>query len=287
MDRTFMVKVRQAGLWEIPAGRLAQTHASSEAVKRAGMHLLDGHSLLDQLVREEFDKLFVSLLRSSHGKIFATIAEVRAGTQNDLVRRLARQANQTVMDHMEVLEDTGLVSAQTLEEVGAAARKLTALPGRRKGGRAVSRTSARAGSRGSCPVRRLTRSRRQVTARTRSRWCSPRMPLTCHSSPKIRTIEVVNVHDERPVEFVPRSVTELAADPAWTVTRARASGQWLTAERVLGHGRLIGLTPIHPGAVALMLWSGGEVVEHLRTTEAEACATAHRWAAEFLGGRQP
>jgi predicted outer membrane protein len=149
-DKTFLVKVRQAGLWEIPAGRLAQTHASSEAVKRAGLHVLDGHSLLDQLVREDaaitgvqlpdqatteqqnwdrqlseaqglqFDQLFVSLLRSSHGKIFATIAEVRASTHNALVRRLARQANQTVMDHIEVLEDTGLVSEQTLDEVGAA-----------------------------------------------------------------------------------------------------------------------------------------------------------------------
>ena len=149
-DKTFMVKVRQAGLWEIPAGRLAQTHASSEAVKRAGMHLLDGHSVLDQLVREDaaatgvqlpdqataeqqnwdrrlanaqglqFDELFVSLLRSSHGKIFATIAEVRASTRNDPVRRLARQASLTVMDHMEVLEDTGLVTQQTLDEVGAA-----------------------------------------------------------------------------------------------------------------------------------------------------------------------
>jgi len=149
-DKTFMVKVRQAGLWEIPAGRLAQTHASSEAIKRAGLHLLDGHTLLDQLVREnaaltgvqlpdqatpeqqgwdrqlteaqglQFDQLFVSLLRSSHGKIFATIAEVRASTQNDLVRRLSRQANQTVMDHMEVLEDTGLVDRATLEDVAAA-----------------------------------------------------------------------------------------------------------------------------------------------------------------------
>ncbi|MPY56221.1 DUF4142 domain-containing protein [Streptomyces spongiae] len=147
VDREFLVKVRQAGLWEIPAGRLAQTNASSEQVKRAGDHLLDGHSKLDQLVREdarildvelpneateeqqdwveqlknaqgeEFDKLFANVLRSSHGKIFATIAEVRASTQNDLVRRHARQANQTVLDHMEVLEDTGLVDAETLEEV--------------------------------------------------------------------------------------------------------------------------------------------------------------------------
>ncbi|MFI5585554.1 DUF4142 domain-containing protein [Amycolatopsis sp. NPDC051758] len=147
LDKTFLVKVRQAGLWEMPAGDLAQTHASSDAVKRAGLHLLDGHSHLDQLVREdakmlgvqlpdqasaeqqgwvrqltaaqglEFDKLFVNLLRASHGKIFATIAEVRAGTQNDVIRRHATQANQTVLDHMNVLEDTGLVDTATLQDV--------------------------------------------------------------------------------------------------------------------------------------------------------------------------
>lgn len=150
LDKTFLVKVRQAGLWEIPAGDLAQTHASSEQVKRAGLHLLDGHSHLDQLVREdarmlgvtlpdqataeqqgwvrqlteaqglEFDKLFANLLRESHGKIFATIAEVRAGTQNDVIRRHATQANQTVLDHMTVLEETGLVDAKTIADVAAA-----------------------------------------------------------------------------------------------------------------------------------------------------------------------
>jgi predicted outer membrane protein len=152
VDRTFLVAVRQAGLWEIPAGRLAQTHASSEAVKRAGLHLIDGHSKLDQLVREdakilgvelpneateeqqgfvrqmenargaEFDRIFANLLRASHGKIFATIGEVRGATQNDLIRRHARQANQTVLDHLEVLEDTGLVDAATFAEVEAAVK---------------------------------------------------------------------------------------------------------------------------------------------------------------------
>jgi len=147
VDRTFLVKVRQAGLWEIPAGRLAQTHSTNDTVKRAGDHLIDGHSKLDQLVREdakilgielpnepteeqqgfvkqlenakgeEFDKLFANILRSTHGKIFATIGEVRAATQNDLIRRHARQANQTVMDHMEVLEDSGLVEASTFQEI--------------------------------------------------------------------------------------------------------------------------------------------------------------------------
>jgi predicted outer membrane protein len=150
VDRTFLVKVRQAGLWEIPAGRLAQTHASSDAVRRAGLHLIDGHSKLDQLVREdakilgvelpneatpeqqgwvtqldnargaEFDRLFANVLRASHGKIFATIGEVRGATQNDLIRRHSRQANQTVMDHLEVLEDTGLVAPETFAEVEAA-----------------------------------------------------------------------------------------------------------------------------------------------------------------------
>lgn len=148
LDKTFLVKVRQAGLWEIPAGRLAQTHGQSEAVKRAGLHLLEGHSKLDQLVREDanilgvqlpdeasaeqrgwvkqledakgakFDRLFANLLRASHGKIFATIGQVRGATKNDLIRRHARQANQTVLDHMEVLEDTGLVDVETLDDVG-------------------------------------------------------------------------------------------------------------------------------------------------------------------------
>lgn len=153
LDKTFLVKVRQAGLWEIPAGRLAQDQASGEAIKRAGMHLLDGHSKLDQLVREdakalnvsipdeasaeqqqwvkqlekakgtEFDQVFVDLLRASHGKIFITIGEVRAATKNHMIRRLAKQANNTVMDHMEVLEDTGLVTDAVLDDVGASVPK--------------------------------------------------------------------------------------------------------------------------------------------------------------------
>ena len=92
-------------------------------------------------------------------------------------------------------------------------------------------------------------------------------------------------HTEEP----PRSVAELAADPDWVVTRTGTTGQWLTAERVLerdGRRRLLGLTPIRPGTVALMLWSGGDVVEHFRGSEAEACSTALRWTAEFLAGER-
>jgi predicted outer membrane protein len=147
LDKQLLVKVRQADLWELPAGRLAQDNASSETVKRAGQHLMEGHSRLDQIVRElsaalhvpipneatadqqgwvrtlqnskgeAFDVFFANQLRDSHGKVFVTIAQVRATTQNSLIRDLAIEANKAVSDHMEVLEDTGLVKAQTLESV--------------------------------------------------------------------------------------------------------------------------------------------------------------------------
>ncbi|WP_228450179.1 DUF4142 domain-containing protein [Streptomyces alkaliterrae] len=150
VDKKFLIAVRRAGLWEIPAGRLAQTNSNNEAVKRAGHHLIDGHAMLDQLVREdakilgvqipneaseeqqgwvaqmkaargaEFDRIFVNLLRAAHGKVFALIGEVRAATQNDLIRRHSKVANETVLDHLEVLEDTGLVTKETLEDVEAA-----------------------------------------------------------------------------------------------------------------------------------------------------------------------
>lgn len=150
LDKTLLMKVRQANLWEAPVGRLAQTHASSEAVKRAGVHLMEGHSKLDAMVRDasqslnvaipdeatpeqqalvrkmqnasgaEFDQMFANVLRSSHGKVFVTIAQVRATTKNSVVRTFADQANLTVLDHQKVLDDTGLVVGGTYDEVAAA-----------------------------------------------------------------------------------------------------------------------------------------------------------------------
>jgi predicted outer membrane protein len=149
LDKQLLVKVRQADLWELPAGRLAQENGSSEAVKRAGLHLMDGHSHLDQLVREtarelavpipdqpnpdqqqwllrlrtshgaSFDQFFANQLRNSHGKVFVAIAKVRATTKNTAIRNLAIEANKAVSDHMQVLEETGLVDSATLDDVAA------------------------------------------------------------------------------------------------------------------------------------------------------------------------
>jgi predicted outer membrane protein len=153
LDKELLVRVRQANLWELQAGRLAQTNGSSEAVKRAGLHLLDGHSRLDQIVREisaalqlpipdeptpeqqewvrqlraskgaNFDQFFANQLRNAHGKVFVVVAQARSTTQNSVIRDLAIEANTAVSDHLEVLEDTGLVEPRTFDEVAKAVLK--------------------------------------------------------------------------------------------------------------------------------------------------------------------
>jgi predicted outer membrane protein len=57
----------------------------------------------------QFDQMFVTFLRGTHGFIFPVISAVRASTHNPVVRALAAQASIFVMHHMEMLESTGLV----------------------------------------------------------------------------------------------------------------------------------------------------------------------------------
>lgn len=143
-DREFVRKVRLAGLWELPSGKMALTRSSNEAVKRAGEHLIVGHSALDKSVVQvaqtlnipvsnepndqqkgwlaqmdaaqggAFDTAFTNLLRRAHGKVFPLVAETRAKTQNSLVRALANQANGIVLDHITMLEGTGMVDFPAL-----------------------------------------------------------------------------------------------------------------------------------------------------------------------------
>jgi predicted outer membrane protein len=147
LDKELLVRVRQANLWELPAGRLAQNRGSSEQVKRAGLHLMEGHAHLDQIVREmagalnveipnepnadqqgwvkemenlqgaEFDRFFANILREAHGKIFPVVATVRSTTKNSMIRDLATETIKAVSDHLEVLEDTGQVEPDTLDKV--------------------------------------------------------------------------------------------------------------------------------------------------------------------------
>lgn len=146
MDRDFVRKVRLAGLWELPAGRQAQERGTTDSVRTAGDHLVEGHTELDEqaiatgrtlgveLANQpsdqqrawlaqlsaaqgaEFDRLFANLLRRAHGTVFGLVAQVRAGTGNSMVRALATRANTVVLDHITVLEATGLVDFRGLVE---------------------------------------------------------------------------------------------------------------------------------------------------------------------------
>ncbi|MFE9622355.1 DUF4142 domain-containing protein [Streptomyces sp. NPDC006527] len=144
LDRDFLTKVRLAGLWELPAGQQAQQKGTTEAVRTAGRHLVEGHAFLDERVRSvaaqlglglpnepddqqrgwleeldaaqgvEFDRKFANVLRLAHGRVFSVVAQVRAATRNLLVRELADDANTTVLDHIKVLEATGYVDFDAL-----------------------------------------------------------------------------------------------------------------------------------------------------------------------------
>ncbi|MFR0358851.1 DUF4142 domain-containing protein [Streptomyces sediminimaris] len=139
-DRDFVVKVRAAGLWEYPVGQMGLEKGRSKEVITASKHLIDGHAALDTSCRKigtmlnitipnqaspqqqgfvntlaadqgkQFETDFANILRVTHGSIFNTIAKIRSTTKNTLVRTLADQANVTVLDHITVMEQTGLVN---------------------------------------------------------------------------------------------------------------------------------------------------------------------------------
>ncbi|MDQ0940044.1 DUF4142 domain-containing protein [Streptomyces sp. V1I1] len=149
-DRDFVVRVRLAGLWELPAGQQAVGRAPTVAVKVAGEHLVEGHTYLDARVREvaarlnmelpnqptaqqqgwlkefteargqEYETKFANILRRAHGKVFSLVADIRNSTRNTLVRELANDANTTVLDHIKVLEATGLVDFDAIADGSAA-----------------------------------------------------------------------------------------------------------------------------------------------------------------------
>ncbi|MFC9076156.1 DUF4142 domain-containing protein [Streptomyces sp. NPDC057062] len=139
-DRDFVVKVRAAGLWEYPLGEIALKKGASPEMKEAGKHLIVGHAGLDAMCRKiapelgitlpnqaspqqqqfvatsaaengkQFDITAANIMRVTHGQIFPVIAKIRGTTKNTLVRQLADLANDTVLDHITVMEKTGVIN---------------------------------------------------------------------------------------------------------------------------------------------------------------------------------
>lgn len=158
-DRDMLIKVRQANLWEGPAGEQAAQRASSPSVREVGRKLGIEHAQLDAALLAvavklkvvlpsqpsdqqkvwmaeisgagpaDYDKLFVNLVRSAHGEVMPLVEGVRSGTQNELVRQFAIEANQFVGRHMDYLESTGLVDYALFPPSTAPAARLTSIGG--------------------------------------------------------------------------------------------------------------------------------------------------------------
>jgi predicted outer membrane protein len=157
-DMALLNGVRLAGLWEMPAGQMAAERGNRDRVRQIGQMIADQHVELDELVVNaanklgatlpatpnadqqgwlkemqnatggRFDQIFVDRLRAAHGKIFPTIGAVRAGTRNPVIRQLADRANIFVMNHMVLLESTGLVRYANLPPAAVpAAQDVSAL----------------------------------------------------------------------------------------------------------------------------------------------------------------
>lgn len=136
-DREFIRLIRFANLWEVPMGDLAAKEGTTGRVRDVGREIAADHRTLDVAVKklasqfdvplpdapmspqqkwmaeirgssgEAFDRTFADRLRAAHGTVFSTIAEIRAGTRNAVVRDFATTANTIVMKHMTLLESTG------------------------------------------------------------------------------------------------------------------------------------------------------------------------------------
>jgi putative membrane protein len=134
-DRDLIVRVRLAGLWELPAGQQALERAPNKAIKEVGDHLIVGHTDLDKRVRVIAAQLNVELPNQPNAQQQGWLQEmtaatgteyerkfgaVRNSTRNTLVRQLASDANQTVLDHITILEKTGSVDFDAIANDTAA-----------------------------------------------------------------------------------------------------------------------------------------------------------------------
>ncbi|WP_149258281.1 DUF4142 domain-containing protein [Actinomadura sp. K4S16] len=145
-DRELIVKVRQAGLWEIPVGREAERRASRAATRRNLGEIARQHVRLDALDRavaaklnvplpnqptadqqswmseitgksgNDYDRTAVARLRMAHGQIYPAIGAVRGSTRNTLVRAFSEQCETFVRTHMRLLEGTGFVTGDMLPD---------------------------------------------------------------------------------------------------------------------------------------------------------------------------
>jgi predicted outer membrane protein len=151
-DQALLDGVRRADLWEGEgAAVMGMQKGSSARVRDVGKALHEQHAVLEAKLQKiaaqlqvtlptqpnadqqswlgemsaanglGFDQVWVDRLRAAHGKIFSTIASVRANTRNSLIRDYSVDCNNAVATHMALLESTGLVAYNQLPTPAAPA----------------------------------------------------------------------------------------------------------------------------------------------------------------------
>ncbi|HLV75874.1 MAG TPA: DUF4142 domain-containing protein [Vulgatibacteraceae bacterium] len=145
-DRLLLVQLRQAALWEIPAGRAAARRASQEATRKNLGQVATRHIRFDGVNRRmavklnvplpnspdaeqqswlseisgksgtDYDKTVVARMRTAQGRLYARAAAVRASTRNTTMRRYAQQVQVFLNGQLKLLESTGFVTVDTLPD---------------------------------------------------------------------------------------------------------------------------------------------------------------------------
>jgi len=145
-DRDVLHKVKQAGLWEMPVGEWVSERAESARVREVGARIHAEHAELDAIVTTAaaelgvelpveptgeqqrwmaeiqaqsgaaFDERAVFLLRQAHGKVLPFLAQIRAATENEVIRQFTTESMAFVARHIEYLESTGLVDYAELPD---------------------------------------------------------------------------------------------------------------------------------------------------------------------------
>jgi len=150
-DEQLIVRVYQVGLWEAPAAQLAVDRGRSDRVRMTGRVLAADHirlnntaaalagyfhvslpvhpapdqqRMLDDLRDRgdaDFDVRFANFLRKAHGTVFQLLTELRANFDNPKIRTYNEDVIATIMRHMRLLEDTGLVDDAALRDLAPGA----------------------------------------------------------------------------------------------------------------------------------------------------------------------
>ncbi len=65
----------------------------------------------------EFDQVFADRLRAAHGGVFKFLAQIRSSTRNTEIRAFAERCMEVALDHIQVVEATGLVDFTDTEAI--------------------------------------------------------------------------------------------------------------------------------------------------------------------------